>query len=271
MLQSCFAVASLYRVLTANTVYEFCGAGATLFSSFMMACITSVLVLDHGLQCWCCSKKPKCRSICFGGICCFESFSDHTLMQVYHAIGHFAIFMALIAVTAECITLADPHESSKTVFKLPVGVGSYDRIIERDNAIIMIVCQLLIGVPWRIYTIKVSKGVLNAIYLAETLNFASQYPREALRVMLREFGTPIGVDLACESDIPVLAVLHYQAFEAIYQHIGLSAEQGPALIETQWRNRGKAVNRWWLDRVGVIRDASGLVTAALSLQLPGRY
>ena len=234
-----------------------------------MAMITSILVLDKGMQCWCCSKKPKFKGICFGGICCFDSFSDDTLMRAYHAIGHFAIVMALIAVTAECITLADPHESSKTAFRLPVGVGPVDRVIERDNAIIMIICQLFVGVPWRIYTIKVSKGVLNAVYLTEVLNFPSQYPREALRVMLRDFGSPNGIDLANESDIPVLAVLQYQAFESIFKYIGLSAEQGPALIETQWRNRGRAVNRWWLDRVGVVRDASGLVTAALCLQLPG--
>jgi hypothetical protein len=269
MLQTVFAVVSIYRVLTANTVYEVCGAGATLFGSSMMALITSILVIDKGLQCWCCSKKPKLKGICFGGLCCFDSFTDHTLMQVYHAIGHFAVVMALISVTAECITLSDAAESSKTAFKLPVGVGSVDRIIERDNAIIMIICQLFVGVPWRIYTIKVSKGVLNAIYLTETLNFPSLYPREALRALLRDLGTPHGIDLACEADIPVLAVLHYQAFESIYKHIGLSAEQGPALIETQWRNRGKALNRWWLDRVGVVRDASGLVTAALLLQLPG--
>lgn len=260
---------SMYRVVQANTVYEFCGAGATLFGSSMMTLITSILVLDKGFQCWCCSKQPACRGICCAGVCCFNSFSDDTLMRAYHVIGHFAIVMALIAVTAECFTLADPLESSKTAFRLPVGVGYVDRVRERDNAIIMIICQLFIGVPWRIYTIKVSKGVLNAVYLAEVLNFPSQYPREALRAMLRDYGTPQGIDLACESDIPVLAVLQYQAFESIYKYIGLSAEKGPELIEAQWRNRGRAVNNFWLDRIGVVRDSSGHVTAALCLQLPG--
>jgi hypothetical protein len=260
---------SMYRVVSASTVYELCGAGATLFGAGMMALITSILVLDRGFQCWCCSRKPKCEGVCFGGLCFFESLSDDKLMRAYNTIGHFAIAMALISVTAECCTLADSAEASKTAFKLPVGVGPLDRIRERDNAIVMIICQLIIGIPWRVYTIKVSRGVLNAVYLADVLNFPAQYPRETLRSLLDDLGTPNGIDLACESDLPVLAVLYYQAFESIFKHIGLSAEKGPALIETQWRNRGRGVNRWWLDRIGVVRDTSGHVTSALCLQLPG--
>jgi hypothetical protein len=267
ILETFFACVSIIRILLANKVYELCGAFASFVGTTLIAMITAILVLDGGMQCYCCNRHPVGKSFFFCGI--FNSVSDETLMQVYLGISYFGIAMSVVSIIAEIITIADASESSRTAIRLPFEIGRMNRVIERDNAIIVIVCQIFISIPWRVYAVKVISGVLHAIYCAEVLKFPSVYGGDALRQLLPITGTPNGVDLAKESDIPVLAVLQYQSLAHVFNYIGLPPDRGPALIEAQWRSKGKAVLQWWLDRVGVIRDQSGNVMGALSLQLPG--
>lgn len=77
------------------------------------------------------------------------------------------------------------------------------------------------------------------------------------------------MDLANEKDLPALAKLYCESFSSLFEHIGLKKDCGPAIIESQWRSRGKLVLSRWLGRVGVIRNEVGEVVGALSLQLPG--
>jgi hypothetical protein len=48
----------------------------------------------------------------------------------------------------------------------------------------------------------------------------------------------LGVGLAHESDVPALAALYCEAFRDLFQHIGLPAHSGPAVLESLWRSKG---------------------------------
>lgn len=56
------------------------------------------------------------------------------------------------------------------------SVASYDILID--------LTQCIITLPWRIYTYKVSKGVLGAIHCVEELQFQASYKADALRNLL---------------------------------------------------------------------------------------
>jgi hypothetical protein len=49
------------------------------------------------------------------------------------------------------------------------------------------------------------------------------------------------VDLANERDVPTLAKLYCESFSCLFEHIGLARDSGPAIIEAQWRSKGKLV------------------------------
>ena len=48
----------------------------------------------------------------------------------------------------------------------------------------------------------------------------------------------LGVGLAHEADVPALAALYCDGFSALFRHIGLSPDSGPAVIEALWRSKG---------------------------------
>lgn len=264
ILESFFACLSMLRIRIATTVYEFWGACASMLGTSLIAAVTLILVLDGGIQCWCCSKKPILKNVIN-----FSCIDDKSLMLAYLFVSYFGMSMTIMSVVAEVMTIADAREAMRTGFRLPLEIGNVDRVIERDVAIAVIIGQVCVGLPWRVYAVKVIQSVLEAIYCTEVLKFPAQYDEDALAKLLPSVGTPLGVDLAREGDIPVLAVLQYQAFASVLSHIGLPPHRAPALIEAQWRSKGRAVLRWWLGRVGVVRDENGIVVGALSLQLPG--
>jgi hypothetical protein len=78
ILESFFACLSLLRIRIATTVYELWGACASLLGTSLIAAVTLILVVDGGLQCWCCSKKPVLKN--FINFSCIE---DKTLMLAY--------------------------------------------------------------------------------------------------------------------------------------------------------------------------------------------
>lgn len=77
--------------------------------------------------------------------------------------------------------------------------------VERDNAIVLITMQvsnipfkfyqqqIFITIPWRIYAIRITEGVLNAIHCVEVLQFRSAYSGDALRRLLPDTVWPINV------------------------------------------------------------------------------
>jgi hypothetical protein len=254
ILEGIFACLSIVRIVFSTRLYELIGAVGSFIGTSMIACVAGILVMDGS-----CCAKPVCTFV-----------TDWKLMTVYHTISYAGIVASVLAIICEIMTLLDQDESSSTAIDLPVEIGEYGRIREREIAITVLIIQVFLSIPWRIYAIRVIRGVLEAIHCAEVLKFPSQYDRKILEDLMPTTGAPHGVEIAVESDIPVLAVLQYQAFSAILRHIGLPPDRGPALIEAQWRAKGPAVLKWWLGRVGVVRDTDGHVIGALSLQLPGR-
>lgn len=120
--------------------------------------------------------------------------------------------------------------------------------------------QCVITLPWRIYTYKVSKGVLAALHCAEVLQFQASYKADALRTLLPDTvrksgvggvevwltfaalptsqGLMHSVDLAHECDVSTIARLYCASFSTLFEQIGLPPGAGPAVIEKHWRSRG---------------------------------
>jgi len=150
-----------------------------------------------------------------------------------------------------------------------VEVGTVNKVLERDNAIAVLFIQVFISIPWRVYTLRVSKGVLDAIYCSEVLRFPATYSSECLRKLLPDIGLLYGVDLAREADLPRMADIYYKSFLPLFEHMGLPADKGPEYIITLWRSQGQKRLQRWLNRVGVIRNEVGAVVGLISMQLPG--
>lgn len=255
ILEGIFAFLSIIRIFFSTRLYELIGAMGSFIGTSMIAFVAGILVMDGS-----CCKRSVCTCI-----------TDWKLMKVYYSISYIGIAASVLAIVCEIMTLFDRTESKSTAIDLPVEIGHYGRIREREVAVTVLVIQVFLSIPWRIYAIRVIRGVLEAIHCAEVLKFPAQYSRKILEELVPVTGAPNGVEIAVETDIPVLAVLQYQAFSAILRHIGLPPDRGPALIEAQWRAKGPAVLKWWLGRVGVVRDSDGHVIGALSLQLPGTF
>lgn len=269
-LESWLFLFALFRIATANTNYEKYGAYGSLIVSTCISLTTSILVLDGGIQCFCCRSKPLCTSLrCFGHDS-FEYISDKALIKLFSIFSRLGILMGFLTIITESITFWDKKESRRPVVDIPdhleFGNVTY---LERDNAIVIIILQIIISIPWRIYTLRITQGVLNAIHCAEVLQFRSAYSGDALRRLLPDTGLSFGVDLANERDVPTLAKLYCESFASLFEHIGLPKDCSPAIIEANWRSKGKLVLSRWLGRVGVVRNELGEVIGALSLQLPG--
>lgn len=266
MIESFLSLTGVVRVIMANTEYEYWGAVMSLTSYVCIAIITSILVLDGGFQCFSCRKAPVCVTPLS---CCTRWFSDHMLVRIFFMTNQIALLASFVAIITEAITLADPNEHHQTIVDLPVEVGTFTKVMERDNAIAVIIIQVFISIPWRVYTLRVVKGVLDAIYCTEVLQFPANYSSECLRKLLPDVGLLYGVDLAREADLPTMAAIYYTSFQPLFEHMGLPSDCGPEYIISLWRSQGPKRLQRWLNRVGVIRNEVGVVVGLLALQLPG--
>jgi hypothetical protein len=107
ILESILFVFALIRIATANTSYELWGAYASLVASTSLSLITSILVLDGGLQCFCCRSKPMLTSLrCFGQES-FEYISDKALIKLFSIFSSIGILMAIITIITEGMTFWD--------------------------------------------------------------------------------------------------------------------------------------------------------------------
>jgi hypothetical protein len=80
---------------------------ASLIASTSLALITSILVLDGGLQCFCCRSKPIFTSLRFFGPDSFDYISDKALIKLFSIFSQIGILMALVTVVTESMTFAD--------------------------------------------------------------------------------------------------------------------------------------------------------------------
>jgi GNAT superfamily N-acetyltransferase len=199
-----------------------------------------------------------------------EWLSDKELIDMLNITNQIGIAMSILTIISECLTFADASEHNKAAMDLPdrIDIGMH-RYKEAHNAIVVIVIQIFVTIPWRIFACRVTRGVMDAIECVETLKFKASYGSDALRILLPDTGLMHGVGLAHESDIPRIAELYCESFRELFSHIGLDPAVGPEVIESQWRAKGRTTMLRWLNRVGVIRNESGIIIAMLSLQLPG--
>lgn len=80
---------------------------ASLIASTSLSLITSILVLDGGLQCFCCRSKPLWTSFrCFGQDS-FEYISDKALIKLFSIFSQIGILMAIVTIVTECMTFWD--------------------------------------------------------------------------------------------------------------------------------------------------------------------
>lgn len=80
---------------------------ASLIASTSLSLITSILVLDGGLQCFCCRSKPLLTSFrCFGRDS-FEYISDKALIKLFSIFSMIGIVMAIVTIVTECMTFWD--------------------------------------------------------------------------------------------------------------------------------------------------------------------
>jgi len=169
------------------------------------------------------------------------------------------------------MTLSSESESEETAIRVRLNPSSdqFFNLKERHQAIYIIILQLLVSIPWRLYTMSVSKGVLDAIHITEELDFRCTYGADALKMLQSRTGIINNVDMARKSDLNDVCALQYQAYSKIYAYMGIPREKGPSFMQSQWRSRGKAVMKKFLGRVGLVRDTTGRTVSALYLQLPG--
>jgi hypothetical protein len=80
---------------------------ASLIASTSLALITSILVLDGGLQCFCCRSKPLFTSLRFFGPESFDYISDKALIKLFSIFSQIGILMALVTIVTECMTFWD--------------------------------------------------------------------------------------------------------------------------------------------------------------------
>ena len=181
---------NIARVMYAEQDHEVWSAWASFIGSTLVFLTTSIFVLDGGFQCCLCRRKPLCTWLCcFGsGIC--NWLSDKHLMRLFFITSQLGIAMGLVGIFSECMTLANASEAEETAIKVPVQIGNKEsvQVTERDQAILMILLQIFVSIPWRLYTMKVSKGVLDAIHCSEELDFRSTYGADALRMLLPRTG-----------------------------------------------------------------------------------
>lgn len=271
VLEIFFGCLALIRIVTSSAPYEIWGAMASVIASFFIGLVTTILVCDGGLQCFCCRSKPIGGSLCGNGFFS-RIISDKELIDMLNVTNQIGIAMSLITVISEMLTFFDNEEKQKAAMKFPDHIDTlhlHEYYTEMHNAVVMICIQFFITIPWRVFACRVTRGVLDAIEIVELLKFKTSYSSDALRVLLPETGITNGVSLAHESDIPRIAELYCESFRDLFQHIGLDPEAGPEIIESLWRTRGRTALLRWLNRVGVIRNDEGVIVAMLSLQLPG--
>mmetsp|Transcript_27746 Transcript_27746/g.46908 ORF Transcript_27746/g.46908 Transcript_27746/m.46908 type:complete len:271 (-) Transcript_27746:1151-1963(-) len=235
--ESFLLMTAILRIVTADTDYELAGALGSFIASSCISVTTSILVFDEGIQCACFRNKPICTSCC-----CFwkngvDIVSDKTLLKIFNIVSLLGICGALVTIITECITFFDLKEVHNPVMHVP-GMPVADKYIERDHAIIVICIQCIVTLPWRIYTYKVSKGVLAAIHCVEELQFQASYKADALRNLLPDTGLMHSVDLAHECDVSTMAKLYCSSFADLFEEIGLPKDAGPQVIEAHWRSRG---------------------------------
>ena len=142
-MESFLLMTAIFRLVFADTDYEFVGALGSLIASSCISITTGILVFDEGVQCWCFRNKAICT-----WCCCFwkrgvEIVSDKALLRIFNIVSLLGICGALITIITEAITFFDMKEVFNPVVHVP-GVPAADKYIERDHAIIVICIQVLI-------------------------------------------------------------------------------------------------------------------------------
>ena len=142
-LETVLLCVAIVRVLTADTYYESIGAWGAVLSASSIATTLCILVVDGGIQCMCCRKKPLCTSLCFG---CYingtDIISDKTLMKLLLLVTQLGILSAILTVLTEICTFFDSDEVRRHVVKMPRNEYGLNDYMEWHHAIAMIIVQV---------------------------------------------------------------------------------------------------------------------------------
>eukprot|EP01041_Mallomonas_annulata_P002847 gene2847-5600_t len=268
-IEGCLSLLNILRVLRANQDHEVWSAWASVIGSTLVFFTTSILVLDGGVQCCFCRSKPICTWLCCNGSSLLSWLSDKHLMRMFFITSQLGISMGIVCIVSECLTLSNETESQETAIQVSLRNHNTVSLKERDQAIMVIILQLLISIPWRLYTMKVSKGVLDAIHVSEELDFRSEYGADALRLLIPHTGINNSIDIANKNDLFDICKLQYLAFSKTFQYIGIPSKLGSQFMLSQLKRNGRIFIKKWLGRAGVARDVTGRVVSVLHLQLPG--
>lgn len=84
----------------------------SLVVSTCISLTTSILVLDGGLQCFCCRSKPLCPSFRLFGQDSFDYISDKALIKMFSIFSRLGILMGFVTIITECMTFWDTKVSS---------------------------------------------------------------------------------------------------------------------------------------------------------------
>ena len=141
-LETILLLIAIVRVWTSDTYYEEIGAWGAVLSASSIAFTLSVLVLDNGIQCMCCRKKPLCTWLCFGCVGGNQLISDESLMRLLLVVTQVGILSAILTVITEICTFFDTAELRRHVVKMPKNyIGLHD-YMEWHHAVAMIVVQV---------------------------------------------------------------------------------------------------------------------------------
>lgn len=141
-LETILLIIAIIRVLTSDTYYEEIGAWGAVIAASCIAGTLSLLVLDGGIQCMCCRKKPLCTSLCFGCVSGQQILSDKSLMRMLLIVTQLGIISAILTVVTESCTFFDSDEVRRHVVKMPKNEYGLNDYMEWHHAIAMIVVQV---------------------------------------------------------------------------------------------------------------------------------
>ena len=228
-LETILLLIAVVRVWTADTFYEEIGGWGAVLSASTIACTLSMLVLDNGIQCMCCRKKPLCTWLCFGCINGSQIISDKSLMRLLLIVTQLGILSAVVTVITETCTFFDTAELRRHVVKMPKNyIGLHD-YMEWHHAIAMIVVQVRIpGYNWRHthdYIISVSFTAVGVrIHSVALLCLSSHERSSACHSLCGSPQVSFGLQWRCPSQAPTqegTVFISHHSQDITYIHHGI--------------------------------------------------